>query len=483
MDATQALAAVDRNYKRLAARRSIVDKNERYFAGEHPLTFATPEWSKLHEKRYAGFSDNWCQVVGSAPAERMRIDGFRLGGDTEPLSDDEKRLWRDWEVNDGPAQSSQGFQTGTVARRSFALVWGDRNDEPMLSWEHPSQVIVEYSAENRRERLTALKTWIDGDFEMATLYTPTEVWKFRRATWRAKAKAESDSGLILPASTFSASGWEPRQGDADDTWPIANPLGRVPIVEWPNRPSLARGPVSDIEGTMPMQDAVNLLWAYLFVAADYASMPGRIITGATPPTIPIYDGDGNEVGEMPLDMDEVAKGRILWLTGDAKPHEWTAARLDVFTDTVNVAVKHIAAQTRTPIYLIHGELGNVNGETLTGLDAPLVSKVGEAQTFLTSAARETFSLMADVRGDSRTAEAARFGSVKWRNPALASASQIADAAIKARQVGIPLQSVLESLYGYGPDEVDRIMQMVRDEALDPILAAWQGKDAAAVAGV
>ena len=468
--AEQAAARVDELYARLNDRRAAVENAEAYFAGDHPLTFATPEWEKLHKNRYRGFADNWCGVVGSAPAERTRIDGFRLGGDTEPMSEDEKILWRDWEFNEGPAQSSQGFQTATVSKRSFALVWGDSDDNPILSWEHPSQVIVDYDPENRRIRRYALKAWVDGETEYATLYTATELWKFERPVWTAeRSKERTNGGLILPASLHGSSGWVPRDVDGE-LWPLRNPLGRVPIVEYANRPSLSGGPVSDIEGTMAMQDAVNLLWAYLFVAADYASMPGRIISGAEPPKVPVLDASGSPTGNYkPVEMDALIKNRVLWLTGEAKPHEWTAAKLDVFTDTINVAIRHIAAQTRTPIYLIHGELGNVNGETLTGLDAPLVSKVTDAQTFYTASVRETNALMASVRGNEKTAAAARLGTVKWHNPALASEAQIADAALKARQVGMPMQVVLETIYGYGPEEVDRIMTMVNGEQQDPTL--------------
>lgn len=478
LTAPQALEVSVALYEKLAKRRPEIVQTERYFGGKQPLTFASPEWAKFHQSRYSGFSDNWCGVVGSAPAERTVVDGFLLGSDPDAISADEQALWADWERLDGPAQSSQGFQTSTVSKRSFALVWGDSDDEPTLSWEHPLQVIVTYDDENRRIRKYALKSWTDDDTEFMTLYTPTEVWKWQRVAW--SSSGETPAGLIVPTSGMTpGGGWRPRQGDSDDTWPIPNPLNRVPIVEFPNRPSLAAGPVSDITGTMAMQDAINLLWAYLFVAADYASMPARVVLGAQPPKVPVLDDNGNKIGEQDVDIEKLKQGRLLWLTGEnAKIGQWDSAKLDVFTNVINIAIKHVAAQTSTPIYLIHGELGNVNGETLTGLDAPLVSKVKAAQKFYTPAVREVFSLMADVRGNTEIAKAARTGQVKWHNPALASDAQIADAAIKSRQVGMPLQSVLESIYGYGPAQVKRILDQVASENADPYLAGQAQKPVA-----
>lgn len=465
-----ALKTAEKLYEDLVYRRAAIDKAERYHRGDQPLAFASDEWEAVHKKRYAGFADNWCGVVGSAPSERMKVNGFRIGDDTEPLSDDERQLWTDWEVNDGGIQSSQGILTSTIAKRSFALVWGNRDSEPLLSWEHPAQVIVTRDPETREERF-GLKAWTDGEVEYMTLYEPTAVWKWERKTIEVlDHERRTESGLYVASHTFGGGGWQVRQGDGDDTWPIKNPLGRVPITEFPNRPALGGAPVSDIDGAMAMQDAVNLLWAYLFTAADYASMPARVVMGQEPPKMPVLDSNGNVVGEKPLDIDALTKGRMLWLTGQGTSvGQWDAAKLDVFTGVINIAVRHIAAQTRTPIYLIHGELGNVNGETLIGLDAPLVSKVGEAKPFYGAGIRDVFSMMAAVRGNEAVAKACRTGMTNWSKPHIQSESLIADAAIKSRQVGMPLQAVLEDIYGYPQKRIDQIMEQARKEARNPFL--------------
>lgn len=461
----QALAKVGVLYDELVGRRSAIDRLEAYFRGEHPLAYATDEWRKLHEDRYRDFADNWCGVVGKAPADRLEVIGFRLGSDLEPLSDDERVLWRDWQVNDMDAQSAQGFLTSTIAKRSYVLVWGDENDEPVVTWEHPSQVVVGYEPGTRRA-VAALKAWVDGDVEFATLYTSDEVWKFQRpASAGSVTNGRTQSGIYV-AGKGGGADWDARAGDE---LVIDNPMGLVPVVEFPNQPMLGGEPLSDIAGTMAMQDAVNMLWAYLFVAADHASMPARVALGAQPPKMPILDDKGQKIGEKPIDIEALTRGRMLWLTGEnAKIAQWDAAKLDVFTDTIQVAVKHVAAQTSTPIYLVHGELGNVNGETLTGLDAPLVTKVRAAHRFYQSPARGVFRRMALVRGNADVADACVTGHVQWRNPEMRSDSQVADAAVKARTVGWSFQSILERIYALPQDEIDHHVALARAEALDPI---------------
>lgn len=468
----EAIEKVESLYAVLADRRSGIEKLERYFRGDQKLTFASAEWSASHAKRYAKFADNWCGVVGSAPGERTEVKSFRLGDGTGVLSDDEKLLWRDWELNEGPAQASQGFLTSTVAKRSAVLVWGDGNDEPEMTWEHPSQVIVDYDPASPRRRRAALKSWVDGGLELATLYLADEVWKFERPN-----PDRGTSGLVVAdshgrpiGSTTGGSvdhgGWLPRADTGDDvTWPIGNPLGEVPIVEFRNRPMLNGEPLSDIEGTIAMQDAVNLLWAYLFVAADFASMPARVVMGQEPPKVPVLNSAGQVIGEKPVDSKALTEGRMLWLTGqNTKVGQWDAAKLDVFTEVINVSVRHIAAQTRTPIYLVHGELGNVNGETLVGLDAPLVSKVRESHTFYTSPMREVFRLMALVRDNKKVADECRQGIVGWADPETRSLAQVSDAAQKDVAAGWPFAAVLDKRYGLSQAEIDRIMALKEKES-------------------
>lgn len=482
----QALKKVNSLYDRLNGRRPEITRNKSYFRGDQKLAYATEEWRKLHQSRYKDFADNWCGVVGSAPGERTELYGFRVGADRDPFSAEEKILWRDWELNEGPAQSSQGFLTSTIAKRSSVLVWGDDNDEPVMTWEDPSQMIVDYDVANPRIRKAALKAWVEGDVEYATLYEKDAVWKFQRPSTTATVVTDgrTESGLIVPTTSFVAgsnNGWVAREIEdtGDDKWPIDNPMGRVPVVEFPNRPMLGAEPLSDIAGTMSMQDAVNMLWAYLFVAADHASMPARVVQGQEPPKIPILDANGQKVGEQAVDVEQLTKGRMLWLTGqNAKISQWDAAKLDVFTDVINIAVRHIAAQTRTPIYLVHGELGNVNGETLTGLDAPLVSKVRESQKFYRSPVREVFSLFALVRGQDELAKSCRVGDVQWKNPEVRSDAQVSDAALKDRQIGWPFASVLRKRYGLSQQEIEDVMEELKQEQLDPYLSGLDEKDAA-----
>jgi hypothetical protein len=470
----EALKQTQKLYNELQNRRPAITRADEYYHGKQPLRFASDAWREYHAARYERFADNWCAPVANSPQERLRVDGFQLDDDPA-VSDAEQELWDAWLLNDMESQSSQGFLGSIVGGRSFVLVWGTEDEEPVATWERGDQAIVWYDPERLNRRVAALKTWCDEDDEYATLYTEDEVWKFERDKLAIRSYGNTDisgnpraveyfartSGLVVPLTDGGT--WKLRD-DADPN-PMRNPLGIVPMVEFPNRPTLGGIPVSDIAGTMAMQDAINLLWAYLFTAADFASMPARVVMGQEPPKIPILDETGNKVGEKVVDMKKIAEDRVLWLTGqNTKIAQWDAAKLDVFTSTIEVGVTHIAAQTRTPPhYLVLGKgMVNVNAEGMKAAETGLVMKVQEEQLFFTPSTREVFRLFALVKDDKALAKQCRRGVVKWKNAENRSEAQSVDAALKLHSMSFPFPWVCEYL-GLSPTEIDRIEAMRETE--------------------
>lgn len=460
MDAAEALRMVDRIYTRLQGRRPTIDKREDYYQGKQPLSFATAEWKKANADRYEGFSDNWTRPVVDAEAERIRHTGLKIPGNEAAAA----KLWEQWLLNEMEMQSSQGFVTSLNASRSYVIVWGDvETDEPRISWEHPNSVEIEYDWENPLKRKAALKTWVDEKTEYATLYTKDWVFKYERDLTRTRDERDSQAEQAKLYNEVTG-GWKPREV-AGEPWPVPNPMGEVPVVEVPNRPILGGDPVSEIQGVMPMQDAINLLWAYLFLAADYASMPARVVLGHAPPKIPILDDAGKKIGEKPVELKDLNDKRFLFLSGpEAKIAQWDAAKLDVFTDTIEIAVGHIAAQTRTPpTYLVTKTgMSNVNGEGLKASEIGLVNKTLEFQTFATPALREVYRLVALAMGDTALAREVRLATVAWKNPEIRSESQLADALLKKKSMGYPLEYLME-IDGLDPVEVKRVLAMAQAE--------------------
>lgn len=448
----------------LKNRRDDVDRHEAYYRGDQPLKFASDEFRKYHGGRYKDFADNWVQVVADAPVERLTVTGFQPYGADQA----DQESWRVWQTNGLDVESQLGFLGAVTAARSFVLVWGNPDDPetPEVTFEDASQCIVVYEPGSRRKRRAALKVWEDGSDNYATLYLPDEVWKFKRAR---QGQAQKSKGLQDIDDEMAK--WEVRDTGTEPN-PQPNPMGVVPMVELQNKPMLTAEPLSDVSGVIAMQDAINLIWAQLFTASDYASFPQRLVLGAERPVVPILDDKGQVIGERPVDLEKFAVDRVLFITGeDAKVAEWTAANLETYTKVLEVAVAHVASQSRTPQHYLSGRMTNISGDALLAAETGLVKRSDEKQLWFGQGLREMFRLIALAQGDEAKAEACQAGKVMWASTESRSQTQSADVLTKLKQVGFPFE-YLALRFGLTPTEVaDLIAMKEREAEMDPLSAA------------
>ncbi|MFD5724664.1 phage portal protein [Streptomyces sp. NPDC058368] len=458
----QALHLVQLLEAELSQRGIAIARHNAYYQGRHPLKFASEEFAKFHGDRYREFSDNWVQVVGDSPVERMTVTGFQASGDTSA----DQELWKVWQVNGLDADSQLGFLGSVVNARSFVLVWGDPDDEdiPIVTFEDPGQCVIAYEPGSRRLRRAALKRWQDGDEDYATLYLPDEVWKFCRphlvqSTDKSPQMSDVDEALKR---------WRPRDMGSEPN-PQPNPMGVVPMVELPNKPSLAADPISDVHGVIAMQDAINLLWAQLFTASDYASFPQRVIMGAERPVLPVLNEKGEVIATRPVDIEKFAVDRVMMFNGkDVHIGEWQAANLTMYTSLIEVAVGHLAAQTRTPQHYLVGKMANLAEGALLAAETGLVKRVEEKQIWSGQGLREMARLIALARGEKDKAKALRSGRVLWKDAESRSHAQLSDALLKLKQIGFPFEW-LALRYGLTPTEVaDVIAMREREVEMDPV---------------
>lgn len=455
----------------LRRHHSVMWKYDDYYRGKHRLAFASDQFRKYFGGRYSDFADNWVQVVADAPVERMRVSGIRLAGEDAGF---DKDLWDLWEQSDADEESSQAFLESVITGRAYAMVWGDEDDNPLITFEHPTQCIVAYDIETR-QRKAGLKLWSDDDYAYATLYLPDEIWKFQQRQSEPFWQREFAGPYMQPQ-------WELREL-ASGPNPMPNPLGAVPLVELQNRPRLIAEPMSDVAGAVAMQDALNLLWAYLFNAADFASLGQRIVTGAERPMVPILDDNGNPVGERPVDLEKFAIDRIIWLEDpNAKPAQWEAAQLEPFTRVIERGVTHLAAQTRTPTHYLVGQMANLSADALKAAETGLVKRTEEKTRNLGKGIREVFRLAALVQGNEAKAKAIAGGKVLWRDVESRSEAQLVDALLKLKQVGFPFEYLCER-YGLSPNEIARVIALKQKEAESDPLSLLAAADPAMQVGL
>jgi len=444
---------VQRLYRKLRARRSNVGSGWRkvlgiddliaYYEGTPPNLPWLPEQAQDEFYRLLALTkSNYMGLVVDATAERLQIEGFRIGDSAEA----DAQTWAIWQANRMDADSDKAILDALITGYSYLLVAPNPADvsKPLIYVEHPSQAIVDYvPGTARRERAAGLKVWEDdiSNLLMATLYLPGTVYKYQ-------ARIPQSGAGIEPR-------WE-RRAVAGEQWPADNPLKVVPLVELENNPRTLRGGVSEIADVTSVQDRICKTLADRLMTQDFGAFPQKWATG-----YPDKDGDGNATPRIDVGRDRMVSTDV----AETKFGQWDAADLDGYIKAKQEDVKDIASRTRTPAQYLLGEMSNVNGETLKASESGLVSKTRQRARSLGEDIEDAIRLVRQVAGIGAPGETIE---TIWRNPEFRTEGELVDALTKMATLGVPQEALWER-WGASQVEIARWRAMADEQAArDPL---------------
>lgn len=422
--------------------RLSIDDLDKYYRGRPTRIPWLPEQARDEFYRLLDLTkSNYMGLVIDATAERLCVEGFRIGDNDEADAD----TWDIWQASDFDNDSDQAILEALITGQSYVLVapGAAAGDMPTLYAEHPSQAIVGYEPGcGRREAAAGLKVWKDdwtGRY-MATLYLPDNVFKFQSANVNVTAM----DGL----------NWQRRQVPGEP-WPVANPLGEVLLIELANNPRLLTGGVSEIADVTAIQDRICKTLADRLMTQDFGAFPQKWAIG-----YPEEDAQGRpnriDIGRNRIVTSDVAETRF---------GQWDAAPLDPYSAAKREDVKDIASRTRTPAQYLLGEMSNVNGETLKAAESGLVSKVRQRQRSYGEGCETVVRLARQARGLGSPDEPIE---TIWRNPEFRTEGELVDALVKMATLGVPHEALWER-WGATPLEISRWKAMAEEQAaLDPL---------------
>lgn len=409
-----------------------------YYEGKHDLAYTTAEFERVFGGLFEGFSDNWCGVVVQAPAERMKPQGIQTGG-----TENDSKAWEIWQRNELDAWAAMHHTSTLATGYGYVLIWAGDDEEPVITVEDPQQVIVAYYP-GTRKRAAALKRWKDewtGKLNV-TLYLPDALYK-----WQSSSN-QWTTGLGI-------SKWNERE-IADEEWPLPNPLGVVPIVEFLNDPSLQLAGRSEIRRVIPLQKGINKLTMDLFVASEFAAFRQRWATGIEVPIDP-------ETGK-PVEAFQAAVNRI-WSVGDpdAKFGEFSPTDLKNYVDAIEMLVQHVAAQSRTPRHYFFQTGQSPSGDAIKSAETGLVAKVLERQLHFGERWEEVLRIARRIQEPE--AEEAFDAELVWGDPEYRTEGELTDAVLKQFKGGLITWRTALRRLGYTLTQIDDMQKERASEEL------------------
>lgn len=432
--------------RRLDEAQPKFDTYDGYLAGEVPLKFVAPEIEQATNGRLKTLSINYARTVVAALEERLEVRGFRIGETIEPS------LWDIWQHSGMDEWAANAHQDALVYGRAYLLVWIGPDGQPRITAESPRQVWVEH-APGSRQRVFAVKRYLGSDgFGYASLLTPTNV-ELYRSVGKIPAPEDSQNPNVQPVYTVTSTGWN----KIDE---VPNPLGVVPVIPIINKGrTLMTYGESELADLLPLLDAINKIASDMMVAAEFAAMPRRYVTGLTP--LPEKkDEQGNPTGEIDTDAFDPLAGR-LWMSESAETKfgEFAGSDLGSFTNAMDKLVLTLASLANLPLHYVGVTTVNpASADALRASEASLAVKALRRQQAFSGAYEEAMRLAVAIR-DGRFDPRLDKLEVVWKDAETRTLAQSADAALKLVAGGlIPVEQALTDL-GYTPTEIERMREM------------------------
>jgi hypothetical protein len=452
--------------KRLRDNSAGLNVLRNYYIGAHPLPEGDAKIREAYQRFQRKARSNYTGLVVESVRERLRVVGFRTGGQGTNATDQD--AWHDWQANKMDARSIIVHRQALIYGRGYTIVGPpkdvdeDRDGDlgvPIITPEDPRFVIHESDPADPDDIRAALKIWYD-DLDRryhAVLYLPESVNYFQSAN-----QGDQQSQVDWTVRTF----WD---WDITETIPdaqVANSIRVVPVVPFLNRPLGEPGDygTSEFLDVIDIQDRINLTLLDRMVISKMQAYRQRWAKG-----IQLENEDGTPTEPFIPGVD------LLWAVEDetAAFGEFSASDLAPQLAAVMADVRDLAAISRTPPHYLLGQMINVSGDALTAAETGLVAKTQDRMVQFGEAWESVNRLAGLWTGRTVPVDA----EVIWADPQFRSMAQLADASVKFGVAGVPWRSRMEMLQKT-PAEIDR---MEAERASDALLAAQLAPLQAAVA--
>ncbi len=401
-----------------------------YFSGRHPTAVSPSSATGALGNLLLAMTYNRCAPVVDAIADRLTVTGFRDAagnGNADAVMD----LWnanrmdkREGEVNQEALTSGDGY----------VIIWPDPTSGVPTIWPQDAAAMrVFYDDERPGLIQLATKLWrTTDDYLRLNIYLPDRLEKY---ITRNKYK----TGLPQGPSAFIE-----YQPDGDLMWPLVYDWYRpnvpsIPVFHFANNARTGRYGVSELQGVVPLQDALNKAVTDLMKGSELGGHPQKWASGVDQNTV----DDAVIVG-----VDRV----IASARTDARFGNFDPTNLAQLIAVVNQFDMMIARTARIPVHYLALSGDFPSGEALKTAESPFVRKIEDRQVAFGNVWEDAMILALRMSG----IELAFQLEVVYESAEPRSDREAAELAALWTQAGMPLPSILREL-GKSDEEIAAVM--------------------------
>jgi len=455
------------NFRQLSAKYS---RPERYYRGEHDLSFATEKFQNAFGSLFREFAMNLCPAIVDAVKDKLRLNGFRVAGLRGfEVGEREKR-----DPNFETTRNSLNFATRAIwhgnrmgqragelhkeALRcgdAYAVVWFDPRGEVTIYPQRAASMTVQYDEESPGRIRWAAKHWRDADKRIRiNLYYADRIERYvsREPSEGAISDAVEfvafvDSGRArraqsLPFPVLTSSAKPPAHAGGSD---IPNPFGIVPVFHFANNADIGTLGVSELVPAIPIQDGLNKSILDMLVAMEFSAFRQRWIAGLDVETDP---ATGKQLAPFQAGVER------MWVASnsDTKFGDFNTSNLEQFLSVKDGFRIDMASVTGTPLhYFLQNTRGFASGESLRKNEMRFLAKIRDRQEAFGQTWADLMSFALLLGG--HTTKPVKLVT-DWEDPAPLDEKDLLANILLKKQIGITTEQALEEA-GYGDGSEQR----------------------------
>lgn len=416
-----------------------------WFVGDPPLPVGAENSREAYQAFQRSARSNFAELVVEALRERMTPVGIRTSADGDETGDAE--AWRIWQRAGLEVEAAEVHRTALSLGDAYVIVGPVDPDSgvPVITAEDPRQVVTEHDPLQQRRVVAALKMFYDdlAERELAYLYLPGRVYVAEHLGKRGT--------VVVTRFNGRSWSWDEDKGGADGQ---ELPDGMMPVIRFRN----SRG-VGEFEPHLDLLARINTGILNRMTIAVMQAFRQRAAKN-----LPETDSAGNVI-----DYSEIfaADPGALWQLPEGV-EMWESQQTDLtpILSAVKDDVQHLAAVTRTPMHMLMPAGDNQSAEGASLQREGLTFKADDRIARFTPGWSQVMATAFRWMNDKERADLNALN-VLWKPPERLSLAERADASVKAKADDVPWRTRMTKIWGFSPDEVDR---MAAERASDAVLA-------------